>query len=277
MKITVLGSAAAEAIPALWCECETCATARERGGKDVRRRTSYWIDEDTLVDFGPDAFWQATAFGIDLRRIDRIVFTHRHFDHLNPMELTWRRGGFSRVTKSIDVFASRPTLTRLVAIPSTDGAIVSLDELRIAPHELRAGVAVESDGFGILPLAANHDPGGSPFIFVLSRGGRKVLICNDTGDPPEATWQCLAGQGIDAAFIDSTMGLAHADCASGHMGVNAVVKARDRLLACGALKPDAQVFANHFSHNGHALHADLEAFFAPKGIGVGYDGMVVSC
>ena len=48
-------------------------------------------------------------------------------------------------------------------------------------------------------------------------------------------------------------------------------------MACGALKPDAQVFANHFSHNGHALHADLEAFFAPKGIGVGYDGMVVSC
>ena len=277
MKITVLGSAAAEAIPALWCECETCATARELGGKDLRRRTSYCIDDDTLVDFGPDAFWQMTAFNIDLRKIDRIVFTHRHADHLNPLELSWRRNGFSVVRKPLDVFACRPALLRLLPEGAGDGAMVSLDELRIVLHELRAGVAVESDGLGILPLAADHDPGGSPFIFVLSRGGRKVLICNDTGDPPEATWQCLAGQGIDAAFIDSTMGLTHADCASGHMGVNAVVKARDRLLACGALKPDAQVFANHFSHNGHALHADLEAFFAPKGIGVGYDGMVVSC
>ncbi len=73
------------------------------------------------------------------------------------------------------------------------------------------------------------------------------------------------------------MGLAPMEVENGHMGVNAVVKVRDRLLACGALKPDAQVFANHFSHNGHALHADLEAFFAPKAIGVGYDGMVVSC
>src|SRR5574344_379282 len=115
MKITVLGSAAAEAIPALWCECETCATARERGGRDVRRRTSYCIDDDTLVDFGPDAFWQTTAFNIDLRKIDRIVFTHRHSDHLNPLELTWRRNGFSIVRKPLDIFACRPALLRLVA------------------------------------------------------------------------------------------------------------------------------------------------------------------
>ncbi|MDD4061775.1 MAG: MBL fold metallo-hydrolase [Kiritimatiellae bacterium] len=277
MKITVLGSAAAEAMPALWCECETCAIARERGGRDVRRRTSYCIDDDTLVDFGPDAFWQTTSFNIDLRKIDRIVFTHRHSDHLNPLDLAWRRDGFSVVTKPLKVFGSRPVFVRLMKEVAGEGAAFRLEELRIVPQLLQHGKRIEDGGLGILPLAANHDPGGSPFIFVLSRGGRKVLICNDTGDPPEATWQCLAGQGIDAAFIDSTMGLAHADCASGHMGVKAVVKARDRLLACGALKPDAQVFANHFSHNGHALHADLEAFFAPKGIGVGYDGLVVSC
>ena len=277
MKITVLGSAAAEAMPALWCECATCATARERGGRDVRRRTSYCIDEDTLVDFGPDAFWQTTAFGVDLRKIDRIVFTHRHADHLNPLDLAWRRDGFSVVAKPLKVFGSRPVFIRLMKEVAGEGAAFQLQELRIVPHRLEHGMQVEDGKLGILPLAANHDHGGSPFIHVLSRGGRKVLICNDTGDPPEASWQVLAGQGIDAAFIDCTMGLAHPDCASGHMGVNAVVKVRDRLLACGALKPHAQVFANHFSHNGHALHADLEAFFAPQGIGVGYDGLVVYC
>ncbi|MGI5868457.1 MAG: MBL fold metallo-hydrolase [Kiritimatiellia bacterium] len=277
MKITVLGSAAAEAMPALWCECETCAAAIERGGKDLRRRTSYWIDDDTLVDFGPDAFWQATAFGVDLRKIKRVLFTHRHSDHLNALELGWRRGGFSVVRKSIDVYASRPALLRLMADIAGDGLAVTLGELKIVPHQLEGGRPVDSDGFGILPLAANHDPGGSPFIYVLSRGGRKALVCNDTGVPPESTWKRLAGQGIDVAFIDCTMGIAGADCESGHMGVNAVVKVRDRLLDCGALKPGAQVFANHFSHNGRALHADLEAFFLPKGIGVGCDGLEVVC
>ena len=32
---------------------------------------------------------------------------------------------------------------------------------------------------------------------------------------------------------------------------------------------------NHFSHNGKALHADLERHFGPYGIEVGYDGMVL--
>ena len=31
MKLTFLGTAAAEGYPALWCRCERCTTARERG------------------------------------------------------------------------------------------------------------------------------------------------------------------------------------------------------------------------------------------------------
>ena len=67
MRITILGSAAAEAVPSLWCQCEVCRQARQNGGKDLRRRTSYLIDQDTMIDFGPDAFWQSIAFGIDWR------------------------------------------------------------------------------------------------------------------------------------------------------------------------------------------------------------------
>ena len=33
MKITFLGTAAAEGIPALWCECPICQQAKELGGK----------------------------------------------------------------------------------------------------------------------------------------------------------------------------------------------------------------------------------------------------
>lgn len=80
MKVTFLGTAAAEGIPALWCECEVCRKAQQQRGWDLRRRCAYLIDSDTLVDFGPDIFWQCTEFNIDLTRIDRIVFTHAHSD-----------------------------------------------------------------------------------------------------------------------------------------------------------------------------------------------------
>ena len=54
-----------------------------------------------------------------------------------------------------------------------------------------------------------------------------------------------------------------------------VVEARDALHARGALQDGCRFVANHFSHNGGWLHARLEEFFAPHGIEVGHDGMVV--
>ena len=38
MKLKFLGTGAAEAIPALWCECELCQNAIRKGGKELRRR-----------------------------------------------------------------------------------------------------------------------------------------------------------------------------------------------------------------------------------------------
>ena len=275
MEIKILGTAAAEAMPAIWCECETCAKARQLGGKDLRRRTCYLIDDDTLVDFGPDAFWQVNAFAIDLLKIKRIIYTHRHSDHLNPLELLWRRKGFSAVSRNINVFGSPQVFHRIIMAAADEGTTYDLKDLHLTPNILRAGEHVEDDGFVILPLPANHDAGGSPFFYILSRNGRKILIGNDTGNPPEEAWSLMAGQEVDVALLDCTGALAHPDTFNGHMGANTVVKVRDRLLECGALKADTPVYANHFSHNGHALHADLEAFFTPKGIGVAYDGLVL--
>ncbi len=275
MKITILGTAAAEAMPALWCECTTCEKAHQLGGKNLRRRTCYLLDDDTLVDFGPDAFWQATEFTIDLLKIKRIIYTHRHSDHLNPLELSWRCKGFSAVSRNIKIFAAQQVFDRMMPNATADSMTEELERLHLTAYILKAGQDVEDGGIGILPLPANHDPGGSPFFYILSRNGRKILICNDTGYPSEAAWNLMARQEIDVALVDCTTGLANPDCANGHMGANTVIKVRDRLLECGALKANATVYANHFSHNGHALHSDLEAFFIPKGINVAYDGLLL--
>ena len=96
MRIRILGSAAAEAVPSLWCQCEVCRIARQNGGKDLRRRTSYIIDGDTMIDFGPDAFWQTWDAGVLWEELKQIIFTHQHSDHCNPVELGWRRKGFSQ-------------------------------------------------------------------------------------------------------------------------------------------------------------------------------------
>ncbi|MBR4222457.1 MAG: hypothetical protein IKR81_14960 [Victivallales bacterium] len=56
MRLRILGSAAAEGWPAMFCSCPACQKARANGGKDLRRRTAYLLDEDTLIDYGPDIY-----------------------------------------------------------------------------------------------------------------------------------------------------------------------------------------------------------------------------
>ena len=51
MKLLFMGTAAAEAIPALFCRCEVCRRARETGGREIRTRSGALIDGTGLSAF----------------------------------------------------------------------------------------------------------------------------------------------------------------------------------------------------------------------------------
>ena len=276
MILKVLGSAAAEAVPALWCECQTCRTARKNGGKDIRRRSSYLIDDDTMVDFGPDAFYQMIVFKIELPRIKRILFTHSHEDHLDPIELEWRRKGFSVVSAGIKVFGNKKVMNKITALTKQ-----SFQALMIEPHEIRAGRKVDDDDIEIYPLEAAHclEAGDEQALnYVIGRNSKYVLIANDTGWWPRKSWKTIRNFKLDAAVIECTAGLnpLYIDWREGHLGANASVAFRDKLQEAGALTDRTPVFVNHFSHNGKVLQKDLTKFFKPHGIKVAYDGLTIT-
>ena len=275
MKLKFLGTAAAEAIPALWCECEVCRKAKIRGGKEIRRRCSYLLDDDTLIDFGPDAYWQSIEFGIDLPEIRRIVFTHAHEDHLNPVDLYWRYSPcFSHVSKQLTVIGSRRIFGTMMAYSGAAG-VSDFRELFLRPAQVRPGEKFKDDDLELLPLRANHDPHSDPLVYVFTRGGKSVLVANDTGWLPEESWKQLEGVTLDAAVIECTCGIKFAQCRDGHMGAETSVAFRTRLVETGSLAPDAPVAVNHFSHNGGANHDDLVKYSAPHGIEVAWDGFTL--
>lgn len=282
MRIQILGSAAAEAVPALWCECECCEYARKHGGKDIRRRCSYWVDDDTLVDFGPDANWQSVEFGIDLTRIKRVIFTHSHEDHLDPVELSWRAQYFSRVTKMIKLFGSRRVHERILSAPLLSGFTFDrynevAEKLHFEPVELTPGSETLDGDLEIIAVPAVHDPKEDCLNYILRRGGRSILIANDTGWWSEAGWDFVSRYRVDAAIIEATFALSEGnlDYDHGHLGAHAAIRFRDELVRRGTLPAGAKVVVNHFSHNGNPLHHKMEAYFAGSGIEVGYDGKVI--
>ena len=151
MQVTVLGSAAAEGWPGLFCECPQCGEARRRGGPNIRRRTAYRINTDTLVDFGPDIYWQSVAFGIDLAQIRHLFVTHSHADHLAPTELSYRRRGYSRVTRPLTIYGNEQVFARLEReLP------VPLAELQAERVVLAPGATVQAGSLRVTALKAQH-------------------------------------------------------------------------------------------------------------------------
>jgi phosphoribosyl 1,2-cyclic phosphate phosphodiesterase len=271
ITLTILGSAAAEGWPALFCECAPCAEARRRGGRNVRRRTAYAVNDDVLVDFGPDIYWQTVEFGLDLSKVRHIFVTHSHYDHLSPIELQWRRTGYSAVSSPLHVYGNADVFARIEAeMPA------SLEQVTVHKHLVEPGDVVTAGTLQVTALEAQHARSEETALnYVLSDGESTVLIANDTGWWSEATWERLRGFSFDVAVIECTYLHRDPEQRSYHLGALATVAVRDRLREFGALRDDCRCVANHFSHNGITLHEELCDFFGPHGIDTGYDGMVI--
>ncbi|MDE6677090.1 MAG: hypothetical protein K2K12_05210, partial [Clostridia bacterium] len=96
MKVTYLGTGAAEGIPALFCQCEYCRGVRARGGKEIRSRAQVLVDGELSIDFPPDAFYHGAAEGIDLSAVKYLLVTHSHMDHFYAQDFILRGYKYAR-------------------------------------------------------------------------------------------------------------------------------------------------------------------------------------
>src|SRR3954452_23755120 len=84
VTITVLGSGTSMGVPTLGCDCKVCTSADPR---DTRLRPSIMVQYGgytVLIDTTPDFRQQALRERI--RRIDAILFTHAHADHIMGLD-----------------------------------------------------------------------------------------------------------------------------------------------------------------------------------------------
>lgn len=269
MRLRFLGTAAAEGIPALWCSCEYCRKAFELGGRELRHRSGYLLDDDTIIDFGPDFFSQSLACKIDLTKVKRVLITHAHEDHLNPMEFVFRFGTFfSKIESVIEMISSPETFNKMLKSVGEDLASMKINPLRTYGSEW-----ITSGDMQIMGIPADHAAGLWAMIYLIRREGKTILLGHDTGILQESSWELLRGIKLDAAVLECTGGLAVPDLVRGHLGFNTTLRFRDHLAELGCLDSESKVIVTHFSHNARSLHSDLVDAFAPHQIEVAYDGM----
>ncbi len=273
MRIRLLGTAAAEGWPGLFCRCEACARARALGGRNLRSRSGATVDGGFQFDLGPDVYLHVLAGYTDLAAVEHLLVTHGHEDHLAPATLAMRREPFAHgLPAPLTIYGNHRVMERVraaVADPSALG--VRLETVR--PFQsFTAGDAT------VIPLPADHDPNEACLLYLFGRGGRWLLYGHDSGWFPEPTWDYLAAWAarhhrLDVALVDCTNGPAPGQ--RNHMGLEAASRVRQRLIAIGAAGDETRVVVTHFSHNGGLLHEELVARAAPVGLEVAYDGLEI--
>jgi phosphoribosyl 1,2-cyclic phosphate phosphodiesterase len=252
LYITVLGSGTSTGVPTIGCECEVCTSSDPR---DNRLRPSIYIryaGHGILIDTTPDFRAQALRFHVD--RIDAILYTHAHADHILGLDDV--RPFNYRQRSAIPIYAKPDTLDAIRRVfryafepepKQTSIPRLKLHSIDEQPFDLF--------GLTITPLRVLH---GESEIFGYRFGSAAYIT--DQSDIPRETKEKM--HGLDVLFLDALRHKPHPT----HSTVAQSLKWVDEL------KPKRAYFT-HMCHDlGHsATEKDL-----PAGVHLAYDGLEIT-
>jgi phosphoribosyl 1,2-cyclic phosphate phosphodiesterase len=248
MTLKFLGTGTSTGVPILLCQCAVCTSSDPH---DKRLRPSIVLEYDgrtVVFDTTPD--FRAQALRADLSRLDAIVYTHHHADHIMGLDDT--RVFYFRQQVPIAIYAEAHCMATLRAtfgyIFKGDypyGGVVKLD-----PHIIDG--AFELWGLKVTPVPVLH--GNLPIFGFRFLNAAYVT---DVSEIPESSIPLL--EGLDTLILDGLRPKPHPT----HLSLSQAVAMVERL------KP-RRAFFTHISHElgHHATNSTL-----PPNVQLAYDGL----
>lgn len=276
MKIHFYGTGASEGVPGFFCECEYCKEMRKLGGKNYRTRTCAQLDDEILIDFSMDTYAQVLFRQLDMTKINYLLVTHSHDDHLYApglMQIKPPMAFYDR-PRSLNVYGNQKVSDTIQY--EADKYNRDQEELY---HYLKVHVIVpfeklEAGEYEVMPLPADHDKSEECMIYVISRGDKTILYGHDTAMFPEEAWNVLKEYRFDCVVLDCTM-VEETGVFKEHMGLPDNIEIRERMLKEGMATEDTKFIATHFTHIYNPAHERITPIFAEKGFLAACDGMEV--
>ena len=111
MKLTFLGTGTSCGVPTIGCKCHTCSSPDPH---DKRLRCSALVETPQtrlLIDCGPD--FREQIMPHPFRRIDGILITHAHYDHMGGMDDIRPYCQFGEINVYADPIARKGMLSML--------------------------------------------------------------------------------------------------------------------------------------------------------------------
>jgi len=261
----VLGSGTSHGVPEIGCDCVVC---RSTDPRDRRTRPSIVIEPQSngprppvadavgsiLVDTSTDL--RAQALANDIRRVDAILFTHSHADHVLGLDETRRYSTMQ--AGPIGCYANGDTLADLRRMFSyifapprqLGGGLPQLRLFRLAGPFVLGGVE-------IVPIPLLH--GRLPVLGYRIGSFAYMTDCNRI---PDESWPLLTDSGgVRVVIIDALRERPH----STHFSVSEAIEVVARLGAERA----------YFTHICHDLPHAATCARLPAGVQLAYDGLVL--
>lgn len=273
MKVIYLGTGAAEGIPALFCNCEFCRSARARG--ILRTRSQILLDGELSIDFPPDAFYHSARGKADFSAIKYLLVSHAHMDHFYASDFILRGYKYAKDMREEELFVFAPEEACEVFCEDTRREIRAEIAEKIRLYVVNAFEEVRFGEWRIFPMKAKHSS-KEPLVFLIEKGGKRILHLYDTGLLPEEDYEYLArigGEPVDLVNLDCTFLRARADAAARHMGIYENAEVLARLQELGLSDGHTKKVITHFSHNAAPTEETLKEVEKEFGVLAAYDGM----
>jgi len=250
MRVTMLGSGTSTGVPVIGCTCSVCTSDNPR---NKRWRAGLRLELErgvALVDTPTDFRAQALRYGV--HRVDAVLFTHAHADHVFGLD-DLRIFNFRQRT-AIRCYASAPTLAmlrRYFAYAFEDGQegggkpVLDLVEVR-EPFDLL--------GRRIVPVPVWH---GELEVYGYRLGD--FAYVTDCSRIPEESFRLL--EGVRILVLGALRYRPHPT----HFTVEEAIQAAARIGA-------ERTFLTHLTHD---IDHDAPAVRFPPGVAFGYDGLTL--
>ncbi len=275
MKIKILGSGAWEGIPAPFCKCKVCESAKELNSKDNRTRPQILVETKEgqfLIEISPDIRMQSTKF--NLPNINNFLISHRHFDHMYGLLELHAWSEFIMKGK-IKLYCSQKTKEWL----DQNFAHIPKEVIVVKPFE-----KFNLFGVKITPIPLYHmyqqdkdtkeEDLNNTFGFVLEENGKKVAYLSDYYKVPNKSLEIIKNSDVviaDGLYLFEEIFPDKPEQNNLKISDPNHLHGKQILDFAGELNAKKVVF-HSISHLTEKTHEELQRLL-PKNMFVSYDGM----
>ncbi|HYZ86989.1 MAG TPA: MBL fold metallo-hydrolase [Bryobacteraceae bacterium] len=249
VRITVLGSGTSVGVPMIGCTCDVCKSTDPR---DKRLRPSIVLRYDgrvVLIDTTPDLRAQSLRYG--LQRLDAVLFTHAHADHIMGLDDIRPFNFLQR--ENVPLYADEATLASIKRVFNYIFELKNPQSSipRVSTVMLN-GEAFDLFGLKFTPVPLLH---GNERIYGFRFGDSAYLT--DHSDIPDESVEML--QNLDVLFLDALRHKPHPTHSTVEQSLQTVERLRPRRA--------------YFTHISHDLGHEKTERLLPSNVKLAYDGL----